>query len=85
MLISSKYIKNYIIFLIANVFEESTVSQHIVFILIVANYSLRVSDHVVVNIKMVPYKVAGEEKTYSERYPALERSCIEVQPFHHHG
>ena len=44
-------------------FEESAISRDIVLKTIVSDDSLRISNHIIVNVKMIPYKVNGEYDT----------------------
>jgi len=64
--------------LIADVFEECAVAEHVVFVLIVADDSLGVADHVVVDIKMITHEVASEEEAYTHGDPSLNRISIEI-------
>ncbi len=62
---------NYIVLFKTYSFEEGTISSHIFLIFLIANHSLRISDHIIIDIEMISYKIHCKHYTYKQRDPSL--------------
>ena len=51
----------------------------------VADHGFGVSDHIVVDIEMVPHEVNCEDDADQQRNPAFQGPCVEVHPLQNHG
>ena len=75
----------YIILLIAYVFEESAVSNHIVVVQFIADLRHWVFQHVVVYVQMIYRVVYVENHANDSRHYPLHRGRLEVYKLHYRG
>lgn len=73
---------NYIELLIADVLEQTAIADCIVLILLIADNSNRILDHIIVDIELIDKEVDIDQDTEPKGQPSLHIARIEIQPFH---